>query len=40
MASEYIMDVSEEDFLREKAEIDECYRAIKIGQVFRKTALA
>ena len=34
------MEVSEEEFLAEKEEIERTYRAIKVGQVFRQTSMA
>ena len=34
------MDVSEDAFLQEKAEIEAVYQSLKLGQVFRQTALA
>ena len=38
--SSNIMDVSEEEFLKEKADIDHAYRSLKVGQVFRQTVVA
>ena len=38
--SSNIMEVSEEEFLREKAEIDHAYRSLKVGQGFRQTLVA